>query len=268
MQWIAAVHERRSKSRFMLEMRRLNDALKANKESRSVAEIRADEPGEATQQTRQSEAGLPKRKKRTTVDTRPSRESGETPTGLQAMALAMNHPLRVKILYAMNGPERERSASDIARLTGTDVRRLSYHMRELAAIGFIEQVDERPVRGALEKIYAPKQRLEAWDVEWSLLPPAAKAALAASTLGLGVRALGAAIDSGEFGKRDDAVLSQSTIWADERGALEALGVLFQAVEKLLSIEVETKARLEKAGEQGFPISYLIGGYEGGLRPVE
>lgn len=229
-----------------------------------MAGFRADESGNANRGR-----GAPRvRKKRTTVDTPPSRESGEIPTGLQAMALAMNHPLRVKILYAMNGPERRQSASGIAEATGGDVRRLSYHMRELAAIGFIEQVDERPVRGALEKIYAPAKRLEAWDVEWSLLPPTAKAALAASTLGLGVRALGAAIDSGDFGKRDDAVLTQSTIWADERGAMEALSVLFQAAEKLVDIEAESKVRLEENSEQGFPISYLMAGYEGGLRPVE
>jgi hypothetical protein len=248
----------------MLEMRRLKEAQRANKGGQSVAGLRADEPGNAKRDT--TSRGTPRvRKKRTTVDTRASRESGEVPTGLQAMALAMNHPLRVKILYAMNGPERRQSASDIALATGGDVRRLSYHMRELAAIGFIEQIDERPVRGALEKIYAPKQRL---DVEWSLLPPAAKAALAASTLGLGVRALGAAIDSGDFGKRDDAVLSQSTLWADERGAIEALAVLYQAAERLVGIETETKARLEENGEQGFPVSYLMAGYEGGLRPVE
>ena len=184
------------------------------------------------------------------------------------MARVFSHPLRVKILYAMNGPERRRSASDLAELLKVDVKRLSYHMRELAAIGFIEQVDERPVRGALEKIYAPVKRLEAWDLEWSELPEIAKALLASHTLGLGVRALGASIGSGDFGKRDDSVLSQSTIWADERGAIEALASLFQAAEALVRIEAETKVRPAENDEKGFPISYIIGGYEGGLRPVE
>jgi hypothetical protein len=187
---------------------------------------------------------------------------------MQAIARVFSHPLRVKILYAMNGPERRRSASDLGELLNVDVKRLSYHMRELAAIGFIEQVDERAVRGAIERIYGPVKRLEAWDSEWSELPEVAKALLAANTLGLGVRALGASIDSGDFGKRDDSVLSQSTIWADERGAVEALAALFQAAETLVRIEAETKARLTANGKKGFPISYFIGGYEGGLRPVE
>ena len=211
-----------------------------------------------------------KRKRRTTVDTRPSREAGEVPTGLQALAMAFAHPLRVKILYAMNRPERRRSATGIAELLGptADVKRISYHMRELAAYGFIEQVDERQVRGSLEKTYAPTKHFEAWDSEWSDMPEAAKAILAANALGRGVRSLGAAIDSGDFGKRDDSILGQSTIWADERGAAEALGALFQLTETLVRIEGEAKARLAENGEEGFPVSYFIGGYEGGLRPVE
>ena len=172
------------------------------------------------------------------------------------------HPLRKKILYAMNGPERERSASELGELLGVDVKRLSYHMRELAAIGFIEVVDERPVRGAIERIYAPVKRLEAWDAEWSQLPDVAKQLLASNTLGLSVRAIGASIDSGEFGKRNDSVLSQSTIWADERGAVEALAVLYKAAEDLVRIEAEMKARLAENEEEGFAISYLLAGYEG------
>ena len=156
--------------------------------------------------------GAPRKRRRRTKENTPvSRESGEVPTGMAAMARVFGHPLRVKIVYAMNGPERNRSASDLGELLGVDVKRLSYHMRELAAMEFIEQVDERPVRGALEKIYAPKKRLEAWDLEWSQMPANAKATIAAHTLGLGVRALGQAIDNGDFGKRDDSVLSQSTI---------------------------------------------------------
>lgn len=235
-----------------------------------MAGIRANDSPDANEANEDfTGRGKPrKRKRRTTEDTPASREAGEVPVGMQAMARVFAHPLRVKILYAMNGPQRRRSASDLGELMGKDVKRLSYHMRELAAMGFIEQVDERPVRGALEKVYAPVKRLEAWDLEWSELPEIAKALLAANTLGLGVRALGAAIDSGDFGKRDDSVLSQSTIWTDERGAMEALGALFQAAETLVRIEAESKARLAEDGEKGFALSYLLAGYEGGLRPVE
>jgi predicted ArsR family transcriptional regulator len=184
-----------------------------------------------------------------------------------AMAVAMSHPLRVRILYGMHSPERRCSATDIADETGIDVKRISYHMRELATMGFIEQVDERPVRGSLEKIFAPIKRLEAWDLEYSEMPSVLKQILSASVLKLAVYALGAAIDEGTFDARDDSMIGQDTIRTDERGATEAMEVLDEAVKSLLEIQANAKARLAETGEEGFLISYLIAGYEGALRPV-
>jgi DNA-binding transcriptional ArsR family regulator len=184
-----------------------------------------------------------------------------------AYAVAMSHPLRVKILYAMHSPERRCSATDISEQTGVDVRRLSYHMRELAAIGFIEQVDQRPVRGSLEKIYAPVKRLAAWDQEYTALPDALKQILAASILRTGVSALGAAIDSGTFDAREDAVVGQDSFFADERAAKEAMKILDDALKKVVEVKDNAQARLSEKREEGFLISYMLAGYEGSMRPV-
>jgi predicted ArsR family transcriptional regulator len=183
------------------------------------------------------------------------------------MAVAMSHPLRIRILYGMNSPERRRSATDIATETGIDVKRVSYHMRELATMGFIEQVDERPVRGSLEKIFAPIKGVEAWDLEYTQMPIALKQILAANVLAHGVTALGAAVDSGTFDARDDSMLGQDTMLTDERGADEALAVIDEALKSLLKIREDAKARRAETGEEGVLISYLVAGYEGSLRPV-
>jgi predicted ArsR family transcriptional regulator len=184
-----------------------------------------------------------------------------------AMAIAMSHPLRVRIIYAMNSPERRCSATDIAEESGIDVKRLSYHMRELATLGFIEQVDERPVRGSLEKIYAPVKALEAWELEYKAMPPALRKTLAASVLAHGVNALGAAIDKGSFATRDDSVLGQDTFWVDEQGAEEALTAIDDTVKALVEVRERAKIRLKETGQDGTQISYLLAGYEGSLRPV-
>jgi hypothetical protein len=223
-----------------------------------VAEIRPNDPGEGR---------FRKRKRRTTHETRPSREAGEVPTGTLAMAVAMSHPLRVRILYAMNSPERRCSATDLSDETDVDVKRLSYHMRELATLGFIKQVDERPVRGSLEKIYGPNKGVEAWALEYAAMPSSLKKTLAANVLKHGVTALGAAIDEGTFEARDDSMLGQDTFWVDEQGAGEAMAAIDEALKSLLSIRESAKARLAEAGDQGFLVSYLLAGYEGSLRPV-
>jgi hypothetical protein len=231
-----------------------------------MAEIRPNGPDKGSDEFPADEKPR-KRKRRTTHETRPSREAGEIPTGMMAMAVAMSHPLRVRILYAMHSPERRCSATDIADETGIDVKRLSYHMRELAALGFVEQVDERPVRGSLEKIYAPIKLLEAWESEYSSMPSTLKQILAATALKLGVDALGAAIDAGTFDTRDDSILVQDTMKVDERGAQEALTILDDAYNSLFTVKENAKARLAETGEDGLLISYLLAGYEGALRPV-
>jgi DNA-binding HxlR family transcriptional regulator len=248
----------------MLTNPRFKSAERANGRSRSVPEIPTDESPNPSED---GDLQHRKRRKRTKDLVPASRERGEIPTGMEATARAFAHPLRVKIIFAMNGPERERSASELEELLGVDVKRLSYHLRELAVLGFIEVAHEQPIRGTIEKIYAPVKRLEAWDEQWAQLPEAPKKLLASHTLGLAVEAIGASIGSGDFGKRNDSVLSQSTIWADERGAVELLAVLFQAAEALVRIEAEAKERLAEDDEGKFAISYLIAGYEGGVRPV-
>jgi len=231
-----------------------------------MAEIRPNDSEDANENSPIGE-GARKRKRRTTHETRPSREAGDVPTGTMAMAIAMSHPLRVRILYAMHSPYRRCSATDIAEESKVDVKRISYHMRELAALGFVEQVGERPVRGSLEKIFAPTKRLEAWDVECSAMPPVLKQILAASALKGAVHALGAAINGGTFDARDDSMLGQDTFWSDERGAEEAMAILDQALKGMLEVSENAKARLAETDEQGFLISYLLAGYEGSLRPV-
>jgi hypothetical protein len=216
---------------------------------------------------RSSGDGGRKRKRRTTNETRPSREAGEVPTGTIAMAIAMSHPLRKRILYAMNSPERRCSATKISEETDIDVKRISYHMRELAAIGFIEQVGERPVRGSLEKIYGPIKGVEAWALEYSKMPLALKQTLAGNVLMHGVTALGSAIDKGTFDARDDSMLGQDSFWCDEQGAKEAMAVVDEAMKSLIEIREKSKARLAKSGEEPILISYLMASYEGSLRPV-
>jgi predicted ArsR family transcriptional regulator len=186
---------------------------------------------------------------------------------MMAMAVALSHPLRERILYAMHSPERRCSATDIAEETDIDVKRLSYHMRELATLGFIEQIEERPVRGSLEKIYGPSKGLEAWHVEYSSMPSALKRTLAASALRTGVYALGAAIDSGTFDAREDSMLGQDTFWADEQAFQESMATLDEALTKLVEIRDAAKGRLAESDEEGILISYMLAGYEGALRPV-
>jgi hypothetical protein len=201
------------------------------------------------------------------MKTRQKRSEIPRPTGTQALAVAWSHPLRVRIITAMNSPERTYSPKELSSAWGVPVENVAYHMRELRSLGFIEEVDSAQRRGSIEHYYAPTKRLEAWDMEWSTLPPAVKQTFAASTLRWAVESIAAAIDGGTFEARDDAALAQDSFWTDELGADEALGILAKAIEELLEVSERAKERLDENGEKGFLISYVLSGFEGALRPV-
>ncbi|HVW45540.1 MAG TPA: winged helix-turn-helix domain-containing protein [Solirubrobacterales bacterium] len=181
--------------------------------------------------------------------------------------MAISHPLRLRIITAMNSPKRNASPRELAEEFDLDVKRVAYHVRELTALGYLELVKTEPRRGSLGHIYRPVRGLEAWWREWSALSPTFRQIVAASALGLGVEAIGASIDSGSFGSREDSILAQDTFRTDERGAREAAKVLTKALEELLAIADDANARLTEAEEDGFLLSYVMAGFEGTLRPV-
>ncbi|HEY0279545.1 MAG TPA: helix-turn-helix domain-containing protein [Solirubrobacterales bacterium] len=199
-------------------------------------------------------------------EAKPTRHNRPTSPMLR-LGMAISHPIRFRIITAMNAPERNASPKELAEEFDLDVKRVAYHVRELTELGYLELADTEPRHGSIEHVYRPVQGFKAWWHEWSELFPAFKRVVAASALGLGVEAIGASIDSGKFEAREDSVLAQDTFQTDERGAQEAAKVIFKAVEELLAISSDAKTRLAESGEEGLLFSYLTAGFEGALRPV-
>lgn len=187
--------------------------------------------------------------------------------GILALAAAYSHPMRVRILTAMNSPKRRYSPIQLAEEFGADVSTVAYHFRELVAYELLEVVEENKVRGSVEHVHEAKSAALAWESEWKQLPPIFKQHMAALTARLGFEALGAAIDGGTFESRSDTVIGQDTMRMDERGAEEALALLGKCVEDLMEVAERAEARLEENEEEGLLISYMAVGYEGDLRPV-
>jgi predicted ArsR family transcriptional regulator len=199
--------------------------------------------------------------------TRPKRGEMPRPSGNRAVALALSHPLRVRIIAAMHSPERVFSPKELADQMGLPVENIAYHVRELRSFGFVTEVDSAPRRGSVEHYFAPTKRAEAWDMEWRSLPAAIKQNLAANALRFAVESIGAAIDGGTFEARDDGVLAQDTFFTDEEGAVEALAILTKTLDDLIEVAEKAKERLGEKQEDGFLLSYVLSGFEGALRPI-
>jgi hypothetical protein len=206
----------------------------------------------------------PKRRRQTK---RLKRSEVPRPRGLLALAAAYSHPMRVRILTAMNSPTRRYSPIQLAEEFGVDVSIVAYHFRELVAFELLEVVEENRRRGSIEHVHEATKVAIAWDREWKEIPPIFRQHISALTLRLGVEAVGASINEGRFESRDDVVLAQDTMRVDERGAKEALAILSKTLEALMKVSERAAARLEESGDEGVLISYLTAGYEGALRPT-
>jgi hypothetical protein len=198
---------------------------------------------------------------------RPKRSEMPRPTGIQALAAAYSHPLRIRILAAMNAPKRRYSPIQLAEQIDEPVGNVAYHFRELVAFGLLEVVEENKRRGAVEHVHEATQGATAWADEWSSLPQILKRHMLALTNRLGVEAIGAAIDNGTFESRDDTVMAQDTVRVDEQGAAELMTIFSKALELALRVTEASEARLAESGEEGTLISYMMAGYEGSIRPV-
>jgi len=73
------------------------------------------------------------------------------PSGDQRLLRALAHPLRAKALSLF--AEGTVSPVQIAKQLDVDVSHIAYHIRVLRKLGFIELVETRQRRGALEHFY-------------------------------------------------------------------------------------------------------------------
>jgi DNA-binding transcriptional ArsR family regulator len=64
---------------------------------------------------------------------------------------ALAHPVRLQILSLLTGASM--SAADIARQLDITQANASYHLRQLAAAGLVEEAGERKIRGGVARLY-------------------------------------------------------------------------------------------------------------------
>jgi DNA-binding transcriptional ArsR family regulator len=69
---------------------------------------------------------------------------------------ALSHPLRRRLLRALNGSSESRSPVQLSRALGADVSSVAYHVHILALQGAVAKMGERQVRGARQTFYGSK----------------------------------------------------------------------------------------------------------------
>lgn len=168
----------------------------------------------------------------------------------EAAVMALNHPLRVKLLtrYA-DGPTSPSQLED----AGVDtLSNLAYHSRVLHELRQIEIVDEIPRRGAMEHIYRAVNRPHFSNPGWERFDPRVRRAISAHGIDEIIKNIQTALSAGTFDASTKRHLSRAPLNLDRRGWLEVNAVQNEALERILEIAEEARERIDETGEPPIP----------------
>jgi DNA-binding transcriptional ArsR family regulator len=160
---------------------------------------------------------------------------------------ALTHPLRVQILRALE--ERTASPSELADEIGAPLGNVSYHVRQLHALGLIKLVKKTPRRGAIEHHYKALVQPPITDEAWAGQPDVVRESVVGSSLGQLGEAVNAAAAGGGF-RRPEAQLVREELELDEKGFRDLSKELSRSLDRVAKIREDAKKRLEKAGDKG------------------
>lgn len=155
------------------------------------------------------------------------------------MLKALSHPLRQRILLALN--EREASPSQLADRLGVRLTNLSYHFKVLVEQDAIELVKTEQVRGTVKHFYRATERPVLGDELWGELPAPTRRTLFGLTLDeIWKNVNQAAIDGG----LDDAKthISWVNLDLDEEGYREIVDLTSETLDRAMEIQAEVANR--------------------------
>jgi DNA-binding transcriptional ArsR family regulator len=160
---------------------------------------------------------------------------------------ALTHPLRVQILRALE--ERTASPSELADEIGAPLGNVSYHVRQLHALGLIKLVKKTPRRGAIEHHYKALAQAPISDEAWASAPGLVKESVVGSSLGQLGEAVNAAAAGGGF-TRPEAQLVREEVVLDAKGFADIAKELARTGERIAKIRDDSDKRLAKSGDDG------------------
>jgi DNA-binding transcriptional ArsR family regulator len=187
----------------------------------------------------------------------PETNSHERETIDQNLVKALGHPMRVRILEALQG--RTASPTELAREFRESLGVVSYHTNALLEVDCIEQVSTRPKRGTIEHFYTARPRSFIGHQDWRRAPLSVRAGVTSEALRTFAAKIGAAIDADTIDRREDTTLNWMPITVDEQGWRETAEILDRALRELQTVAATSRARL--GGEAGIPVVTGLAAFE-------
>lgn len=147
------------------------------------------------------------------------------------LAKGLAHPLRAEILAFLNDQQKIASPAEMERAgLGRDgqagdpgkkkLSNISYHVRVLADLGLVREVNSRQVRGSTEHFYEANARMLLDIEEWSKLPKKAKTDVSVKALEETLNRAAKAISAGTFDSFDERAVINLPLTLDAEGFVQ------------------------------------------------
>jgi DNA-binding transcriptional ArsR family regulator len=178
----------------------------------------------------------------------------------QELVKALAHPLRVRILEALQG--RVASPTELSKELGESLGVIAYHTNTLVSCSCLELVRTRPRRGALEHFFTATPRSFIGHQDWRLAPRSVRSDVTAAAVQSFIDKVAEAVEAGTLDDREDTTLSWMPLTVDETGWKEAAAAMEGALKELMEIHTRSTKRLE--GGQGIPLICGVASFEAGV----
>jgi DNA-binding transcriptional ArsR family regulator len=159
------------------------------------------------------------------------------------LGAAVAHPLRCRCLTILG--DRVASPAEIARECGLEVSNVGYHVTALAEAGLVEEVGQRPVRGAVEHFYRAVVRPCVSSEEEAEITIEKRKSFARTTWSLITANATTALEAGTLVERSDHHLTRVPLRVDEQGWSEMADAYMELYERVYEIQAVSAERLGK-----------------------
>jgi DNA-binding transcriptional ArsR family regulator len=145
--------------------------------------------------------------------------------------------------------ERTASPAEMARELGLEVSKVGYHVTALAEAGLIEEIGQRPVRGAVEHFYRAVVRPITSDGDEAELTLEERTSFARTVWSLITANATTALEAGTLVERPDHHLTRVPLQVDEQGWSELSAAYMELYERVYEIQTDSAGRLGGAPEE-------------------
>lgn len=174
------------------------------------------------------------------------------------MARALTDPWRFRILSELS--VRPMSPSQFAVEVGGELTHISRCFRQLATLGYIEIIEERPGRrrgAAVEHVYRGIQRAHFDTSTWRTVPSSNRHGLSISVLESYFERISEAIQAGTFDDEVDRHLSWDGVVLDRPAWTQLTSRLDRVLDWLPELETQSAQRMATAESESIPTTVGI-----------